>query len=762
MGVVAIVFRLIASVYDIVTFPVYMVIQQPWVRLRRQNTVWARQVSDDNASPMVRLTPDYAASSFKNIDTVDALFRQATVRHASKSCMGTRVVKKETREMEEGKSMVKYDMGEYRWKTFKEVESRVDAIGRGLLALGVAPKSRIVVFAETREEWMMTALACFRKCIIVCTIYATLGDEGIVHGVNETEVSVMITSEELLPRVQKLMPQLPKIKHVIYMPARGTSGTIPPLGSATVLPFETLLDSKPLADASPSSAVTPTSQDTVIIMYTSGSTGTPKGVVITNGNVVAFVLGIASVLKEFTSDDTFIGILPLAHVMEIAAECAFMSLGVRIGYSSPFTLTDSGTALMKGVPGDVAVLRPTVMIAVPLLLNRIRKGVEQAVGSKGAIARGLFEFAISYKTFWRLRGFSTPLVNRIVFKNTKQILGGRVKAIVSGSAPLSDDTQEFLTNCLDCPIVQGYGLTETTAGATLQDKDDVVVGVAGPPLNGVYIRLVDWDEGDYHVKDKPHPRGEIVVGGPTVTAGYYKRPDLTKESFEDDGTIRWFHTGDIGEFLPRGLLKIIDRKKDLVKLQYGEYVSLGKVETALKTHPLVDNVCVYGSSLSTFTIALVQPSEPALRAFAKTVGVKEDLPLNKLLEDPRVTGAAAIDFAAHCTKVGLVKFEIPLKYKLCKEAWTPETELVTAALKIRRIQIQKFYQQDINMMYKGVSDTGFSNKLPAVPAPPAAPAVKAQAPPPAAAPKPPPSQAVSRAVSQAPTQIASPSSPPGP
>lgn len=701
--------RLFVIIYDIVTLPIYIIVQRPWVQARKQNVVWAGPLSNKRDAPVVRFTPDVTRVQFKGLETIDSFFRRAVEKYSDKPCIGTRVCKKEKYEMVDGKRMIKYDLGDYRWKSYKEADDVVEALTRGLTTLGQQPYSRLVIFADTREEWMLIALACFRRAIIVCTIYATLGDDGLVHGINETEVKTVITTEELLPRLAKLMPKLPGVTQIVYMPARGTTKPPPPMGSVTVLPFESLINAKPTEEMPP---VAPKAQDTVIIMYTSGSTGQPKGVVLTNGNVIAFILGVASVLREFTCGDTFIGFLPLAHVMEIAVEIAFMSLGMKIGYSSPFTLTNQGTALMPGVIGDAPLLKPTCMIAVPLLLNRIRKAIEQTLSQKGPVVQELFAFALPYKSYWRKKGFTTPILNRIVFRGSKQIFGGHLKAIMSGSAPLSDDTQEFLSNCLDCPVVQGYGLTETTAGATLQDQWDLSVGVAGPPLNGVQIKLVDWEEGGYHVDDRPYPRGEVVIGGPTVAAGYYLKPELTAESFKDDGQMRWFYTGDIGEFLPKGLLRIIDRKKDLVKLQNGEYVSLGKVETVLKTHPLVDNVCVCGSSLSTFIVALIQPNEAALKQKAKSLSIDENQSLAQLCQNPILHNAVANELTTHCTKSNLAKYEVPLKYKLCKEVWTPEMDLVTAALKIRRIQIQKFYQEDIQNMYLGVSNAVSASNLP--------------------------------------------------
>lgn len=694
------VFWVIATVYDVVTLPVYIIIQRPWARVRSRKSTWAVHMRDgDINSPMIRTTPNVASTMFHGIETVDALFRRSVEKYGNSPCFGTREVKDEAREVIHGKTMVKYSMGEYHWKTYKEVNARVDAVGNGLLALGVKPHSNIVVFAETREEWMITALACFRHCIVVCTIYATLGDEGIVHGVNETEVSVLVTSEELLARLQNLITRLPRITHIIYMSARGRSGHIPPMDGAQVLPFEALARLESSKDMTEIQNVVPTGKDPVIIMYTSGSTGQPKGVIILNSNVVSMVLACANLLLNYGPQDAVVSYLPLAHVMEVVVESVFMTLGVRIGYSSPFTLTDAGTALKPGTCGDATLLRPTIMTAVPLLLNRIRKAVEVAINEKSCVGRSLFNFADAYKTTWMRRGFTTPLINAIVFRKTKMILGGRVKLIISGSAPLAQDTRRLLINCLDCPIVEGYGLTETTAGATLQDQDDVEGSVVGPPLTGAYVKLDDWEEGGYSAKDKPNPRGEIIVGGPTVTAGYYKRPELTHEYFEEVDNIRWFRTGDIGEILPSGNIRIVDRRKDLVKLQYGEYVSLGKVESTLITNALVDNVCVYGSPLSTYTVALIQPNLTALHEIAKTFKMDEKTDLETLCSEANINKAVTHALIKHCRKAGLIKFEIPEKYKLCKESWTPENELTTAALKIRRVRLQKFYEQDIKAMY---------------------------------------------------------------
>jgi long-chain acyl-CoA synthetase len=219
---------------------------------------------------------------------------------------------------------------------------------------------------------------------------------------------------------------------------------------------------------------------------------------------------------------------------------------------------------------------------------------------------------------------------------------------------------------------------------------------------------VDWAEGGYHATDRPNPRGEIVIGGDSIAMGYFKKEEETKEVFKtsEDGT-RWFYSGDIGEVYEDGTIKIIDRKKDLLKLAFGEYVSLGKVEAELKSCPFVDNVCVYGDSLQNFLVSLVSPNRSALETMASKLGIDSSVKFEDLCRDPEVIAEATKQLVDHGKKAGLLKSEIPFKLKLCPDEWTPDNGLVTAALKIRRKPIQEHYQGDINKMY-GVIDLNFN------------------------------------------------------
>ncbi|KAI1296493.1 Long chain acyl-CoA synthetase 8 [Halotydeus destructor] len=240
------------------------------------------------------------------------------------------------------------------------------------------------------------------------------------------------------------------------------------------------------------------------------------------------------------------------------------------------------------------------------------------------------------------------------------------------------------------------------------DFDDHSFGRTGGPLFGVKLRLTDWREGGYFATDKPHPRGEIVVGGPHIADGYFKQEELTKESFFVENGTKWWYTGDIGEMYPDGTLKIIDRKKDLVKLQHGEYISLGKVEAALSFCDYVDNICVHGDSMHNNVIALIVPNRAALRSLADNLD-KSSLEFSQLCQDRQVIDAVKKSLTDHGLKSGLMRVEIPSDIKLCPEDWIPDTGLVTAALKIRRKQITEFYKSDILSLY-GAKQAAESSK----------------------------------------------------
>ncbi|KAK7067881.1 Long-chain-fatty-acid--CoA ligase 4, partial [Halocaridina rubra] len=440
-----------------------------------------------------------------------------------------------------------------------------------------------------------------------------------------------------------------------------------------------------------------TPDDTAIIMYTSGSTGTPKGVIMSHHNLVNAILGYA-VGFEAMESDVYLAYLPLAHVLELMAEAMMIMFGIPMGYSTPLTMTDRSSKIKRGCQGDCSVLQPTMMAAVPLILDRIYKGILEKVASQGPWLTKLFDYGLQYKLNWIHRGWDTPICNWVVFRKIRALLGGRLRIMAVGGAPLSPETHDFIRASLGIPVLQGYGLTETCACATLMDEHDMSVGRVGNPSPSCDIKLINWEEGNYRITDKPRPRGEIIIGGENIAVGYYKNPKKTEEDFFEMDGRRWFCTGDIGLIEEDGSLSIIDRKKDLVKLQFGEYVSLGKVEAELKVSPLVDHMCVYGESSSNYIVAIVSPEQKKLEELAKSIG-KSDVRRERLCMDDDVKNAIHKELLEVAKRAKLEKFEMPAAVYLTPDIWTPDTGLVTAAFKLKRKCIQNKYQDEISRMY---------------------------------------------------------------
>ncbi|KAJ7416588.1 long-chain-fatty-acid--CoA ligase 3 [Pitangus sulphuratus] len=520
----------IILVYTLVTYIPWYILSGSKQAIEKAKQVKARPVNNKagGAYRSVNSLHCLASVLYPGCDTLDKVFKYAKTKYKDKKLLGTREILKEEDEIQpSGKVFKKVILGKYTWLSYEDVYIKAVNFGNGLAVLGQQPKTNIAIFCETRAEWMIAAQACFMcnyqpnrsgsvvtfflnvKCVKsdVVTLYATLGGPAIVHGLNETEVTTIITSKELMQtKLKEIVSQVPLLRHIITVDGKPTMWSEFPKG-VIVHTMASVQAMGAKADAGIKQPSRPVPSDIAVIMYTSGSTGIPKGVMISHCNIIAGITGMAERIPNLGEKDIYIGYLPLAHVLELSAELVCLSHGCRIGYSSPQTLADQSSKIKKGSKGDVTTLKPTLMAAVPEIMDRIYKNVMNKVNEMTSFQRNLFILAYNYK-------------------------------------------------------------------------------------------MEQISKGGYYNTDKPYPRGEILIGGQNVTAGYYKNEARTKKDFTvDENGQRWLHTGDIGEFHHDGCLKIIDRKKDLVKLQAGEYVSLGKVEAALKNLPLVDNICAYASRL---------------------------------------------------------------------------------------------------------------------------------------------------------------------
>ncbi|XP_072732939.1 long-chain-fatty-acid--CoA ligase 4 isoform X1 [Ciconia boyciana] len=694
---------LLISMYSMLVFIPWYFLTNAKKKKAMAKRLKAKPISDKPGSPYRSVThlDSLANINIPGADTLDKLFDHALAKFGKKDCLGTREILSEENEMQpNGKVFKKLILGTYRWLSYEEVNEKVNRLGRGLTALGLTPKSTVVIFCETRAEWMIAALTCFKYNFPLVTLYATLGEEAVTYGLNECEASYLVTSTELLEsKLKTALPQVSCLKHIIYVDKKTINKSEYP-DNVEIHSMQTVeeLGAKPENSSILPSRPVPT--DLALVMYTSGSTGRPKGVMMMHKNLIAGMTGQCERIPGLGPKDTYIGYLPLAHVLELTAEISCITYGCRIGYSSPLTLSDQSSKIKKGSKGDCTVLKPTLMAAVPEIMDRIYKNVMSKVQEMNYIQRTLFKIGYDYKLEQIKRGYDAPLCNVLLFKKVKALLGGNVRMMLSGGAPLSPQTQRFMNICFCCPVGQGYGLTETCGAGTITEVADYSTGRVGAPLICCEIKLRDWQEGGYTNKDKPNPRGEIIIGGPNVSMGYFKNKDKATEEFSiDENGQRWFCTGDIGEFHPDGCLQIIDRKKDLVKLQAGEYVSLGKVEAALKNCPLIDNICAYAKSDQSYVISFVVPNQKKLTALAEQKGIAGTWV--DICNNPTMEAEILQEIKEVANKMKLERFEIPIKVRLSPEPWTPETGLVTDAFKLKRKELKNHYLNDIERMYGG-------------------------------------------------------------
>ncbi|XP_051549329.1 long-chain-fatty-acid--CoA ligase 4-like [Myxocyprinus asiaticus] len=640
-----------------------------------------------------------AQQAFEGVDTLDKLFLHAVKRFGKAPCLGTREVFSEEEETQpNGKIFKKLVLGDYSWRSYEEVSQTVESFGRGLAALGQRPRNTIAIFCETRAEWMITAQACFRCNYPLVTLYATLGEDAVAYGLNQCGATHLITSTELLQtKLKGVFSAVSGLQHVIY----AGSGSVCRADYPQSLTIHSVQEVMELGSKPENLNVEyerPVASDLAVVMYTSGSTGRPKGVKMQHRNLIAGMAGQCQRIPGLGSQDTYIAYLPLAHVLELTAEISCVSYGCRVGYSSPLTLTDQSSKIKSGGKGDCSVLKPTLIAAVPEIMDRIFKNVHGKLREMSLVQRTLFKMGYNYKLQQVLRGADSPVCNMLLFKRVSGLLGGCVRRMLCGGAPLSASTQRFINVCF-CPVAVGYGLTETCGAGTISDSSDYSAGRVGAPLICSEIKLRDWPEGGYTSQDKPHPRGEILIGGPNVAMGYYgSEGEGENENFwVDEAGQRWFCTGDVGEVHPDGCLQIVDRKKDLVKLQAGEYVSLGKVEAALKNSPLIDNICVYASSDQNYLISFVVPNQKQLTELAKKNGIEgewEELCNHAMMEEEVLKVIKEIAVTSK-----LERFEVPQKIRLSSEVWTPETGLVTDAFKLKRKELKQHYIKDIDRLY---------------------------------------------------------------
>ncbi|KAI9208720.1 uncharacterized protein BJ171DRAFT_212559 [Polychytrium aggregatum] len=601
-------------------------------------------------------------------------------------------------EKKEIKKWKYFELSGYEFLTYQEAYAKMLHIGSGLRQLGLKKGDIVTLFASTSREWMLFCNGCWTQDLTISTAYDTLGEEGLTFALNEGEVTTLFTNADLLPVMQKVIPKVSYIKHIVYhgTPADGIINNIK--SAFPHINIYSIDDLIALGEKHPSQPTPPTKESTACIMYTSGSTGNPKGVELTHQNIVAGVTGahgIGIFSKHNPKDDVYLAFLPLAHILELVVEIFAIWVGVTIGYGSVRTLTDSS---VRNCKGDIRELRPTLMAGVPAVWEGIRKAVHAKLSTSSTLVRNMFYAA--YELKWKCieLGLPTDFLDALVFNQIKAQTGGRLRLALSGGAPMARETQRFFTTCI-CTMIAGYGMTETVGLIAVQDiSQPHLLGKVGPPCTSVEAKLVNVPDSKYAVTNTP-PQGELWVRGANIMKGYYKQPELTAQTKTEDG---WLMTGDIAEFSPEGNIVLIDRKKNLVKLSNGEYVALEKLESVYKMSHYVANICLYADPEQSFVVALVVPVEKECEKYAAANNLfpgQDHFDRNEIAGHPAIQKAVFDDLVDTAKKAKLKGADLIGACFVCHEEWTTENNMTTAAHKIRRADIVDHYKKDIARMY---------------------------------------------------------------
>ncbi|XP_010266499.1 PREDICTED: long chain acyl-CoA synthetase 4 [Nelumbo nucifera] len=606
----------------------------------------------------------------------------------------TAVEKYPTNPMLGGREIVNGKPGKYVWQTYEEVYDTVTKVGLSIRSCGVLKGGRCGIYGANCPEWVMSMEACNAHGIYCVPLYDTLGAGAVEFIICHAEVSIAFVEEKKIPEVLKTFPNTTK-----YLKTLVSFGMVTPEQKAEVKKFGLAIYSwdEFLQLGNNKHFDTPVikKSDICTIMYTSGTTGDPKGVMISNESIITLIAGVKLQLEltkeELQSVDVYLSYLPLAHIFDRAMEELFISHGASIG----FWCGD-----VKLLVEDIRELRPTIFCAVPRVLDRIYSGLIEKISSGGFLKHTLFNIAYNYKLFNMSRGHkhveAAPTLDKLIFSQIKQGLGGRVRLILSGAAPLARHVEAFLRVVTCSHVLQGYGLTETCAGSFVSLPNQLaMLGTVGPPIPNVDVCLESVPEMGYDALSST-PRGEICIRGKTLFSGYYKREDLTKEVMVNG----WFHTGDIGEWQPDGSMKIIDRKKNIFKLSQGEYVAVENLENVYGLVPDIDLIWIHGNSFQSFLVAVVNPNKEALECWAEENGITGDF--SSLCENPMAKEYILGELTKIAKEKKLKGFEFIKAVHLEPVPFDMERDLLTPTYKKKRPQLLKYYQNVIDSMYKSV------------------------------------------------------------
>uniref|UniRef100_A0A8C2ZQS0 Long-chain-fatty-acid--CoA ligase n=1 Tax=Cyclopterus lumpus TaxID=8103 RepID=A0A8C2ZQS0_CYCLU len=562
----------------------------------------------------------------------------------------------------------------YEWISYREVR-RTENLGSAFLHKGHSKTvdPHVGIFSQNRPEWTISELACYTYSLVSVPLYDTLGTEAISYIIDKASISTIVCDVEDKANLvlDCVRHRTHSVKNIVLMET--PSVDLVHRGQRAGIHILSLQEMEP-----------PQPEDMALICFTSGTTGNPKGAMLTHRNVVSNCSAFIR-MTETTSDDVMLSFLPLAHMFERVVEGVMLVHGARIGFFQ---------GDIRLLSDDLNTLKPTVFPVVPRLLNRMYDKIFGQANS--SLKRWLLGFAYRRKEAEMRRGIvrRDSIWDQLIFRKVQASLGGRVRLMLTGAAPISPTVLTFLRAAIGCQFYEGYGQTECTAGCTMTMPGEWNAGHVGAPLPCNSIKLVDVPEMKYLAVNG---EGEVCVKGPNVFQGYLKDTEKTAEAIDADG---WLHTGDIGKWLPNGTLRIVDRKKHIFKLAQGEYIAPEKIENMYIRSDAVAQVFVHGDSLQACLVAVVVPDPDFLSSWAKrTLGLEGSY---RELCGREVKAAILEDMVRLGKEGGLKSFEQVRSIYIQTQLFSIENGLLTPTLKAKRNEMRQYFKAQIDELYAGI------------------------------------------------------------
>ncbi len=569
--------------------------------------------------------------------------------------------------------------GVYQPISHRTLAERVRRVALGLKALGVARGDRVAILSENRPEWAIADYACLTAGITDVPIYPSLPAEQAAYILKDAGcVAIFVSTDAQAAKIAEQRKNLPALTTVIGFgtSAPGVDISLAALeqkGAAAETP-ESIAQYK--ADAL---AVVP--GDLATLIYTSGTTGEPKGAMLTHGNLASNVAAVIHIVPP-TNAEVSLSFLPLSHVLERMFDFLMFAAGVSISYVES----------MDTILANIGEIKPTIVVSVPRIYEKIYAGVLEKALSGSAVKKNIFFWAKGVGDEWSNEalagrtpagwlGFKYKIANKLVFSKLRERVGGRLKFFVSGGAPLAPEINKFFYSA-GLLVLEGYGLTETSPVIAVNTPQFNRIGTVGKPQQGIEVEIA--------------ADGEILTRGPHVMKGYYNKPDATKEAIDADG---WFHTGDIG-VMEDGYLRITDRKKDIIVTAGGKNIAPQPIENAVKTNKYVTQAVMIGDKRK-YPVMLIVPNFDQLEKWA-TIKKLSYTDRKALMDLPMVH--AKFEKEVRKQLPSLAHFEMPKKIGLLEHDFTIESGEMTPTLKVKRRVVDKKYKELIDSLYTGASE----------------------------------------------------------